>query len=201
MKIHSLMISDPITITDKTTIEDALSLMKTNSIRHLPVVSKSGDLKGLVTLSDLKHSLIPSMLGDVSLSDIMVKRPISVKPDDDIETAALLIYKHKISGIPVIRKKKLVGIITESDILRTFIDMMGILGTSSRIDVVIDAGQDSLKNAVRIINDNGGDIINVGMTEEKKQKRTYYFRLAACRTRVIRKALEDNGYRVLDAMD
>lgn len=195
------MIPDPITITEKTTIEDALSLMKINSIRHLPVVSTSGNLKGLVTLSDLKQSLIPSMLGDVSLSDIMVKRPIIVKPDDDIETAALLIYKHKISGIPVTSNKKLVGIITESDILRTFIDMMGILKASSRIDVVIAVEPDSLKNAIQIINDNGGDIINVGMTEEKNRKRTYYFRLAACRTRVIKKALEDKGYRVLDAMD
>ena len=195
------MIPEPITITDKTTIEDALSLMKTNSIRHLPVVSKSGNLKGLVTLSDLKQSLIHSMLGDVSLSDIMVKKPVTVKPDDDIEAAALLIYKHKISGIPVISKKKLVGIITESDILRTFIDMMGILGSSSRIDVVITAEPDSLKNAIQIINDNGGDIINVGMTEEKNQRRTYYFRLAACRTRVIRKALEEKGFHVQDAMD
>ncbi|MFO7963475.1 MAG: CBS and ACT domain-containing protein [Desulfobacterales bacterium] len=201
MKIHSLMIHDPITIMEKTTIEDALTLMKQNSIRHLPVVTESGNLKGLVTLSDIKQSLIPSMLGDISLSDIMVRKPIKVNPDADIETAALLIYKHKISGIPVVSNRKLVGIITESDILRAFVHMMGILSNSSRIDVEISNEPGSLRNAVQIINEAGGDIINVGMTEEKNKKRAYYFRLSACRTSKIKKALEKQGYRVMDAMD
>ena len=80
MKIHSLMFPNPITITGKSTIEEAISQMKTNSIRHLPVISKSGKLKGLVTLADLKQGLIPSMLSDISLADIMVKKPITVGP-------------------------------------------------------------------------------------------------------------------------
>lgn len=63
MKVNSLMIPNPITISEKTTIEEAISLMKTNSIRHLPVVSKDKKLKGFVTLADLKQGLMPSMLG------------------------------------------------------------------------------------------------------------------------------------------
>jgi len=201
MKIHSLMIPDPISITDKATIEEAINLMKINCIRHLPVITKGKELKGLVTLSDLKQALIPSMLGDVSLSDLMIKRPITVKPNDDLELAAQLIYKHKISGIPVVKDKKLVGIITETDILRAFINMMGILTASSRIDVVIGDEPDSFKTALQIINDAGGDIINVGMTAEQDGKRLYYFRLTACKTDVIKEALEGKGYRVPDAMD
>ena len=92
--------------------------MKVNSIRHLPVVSKERKLKGFVTLADLKQGLIPSMVGDISLQDLMVKNPIVVDPDDDIEIAAQLIYKHKIGGMPVIKNDKVVGILTESDILR-----------------------------------------------------------------------------------
>lgn len=201
MKIHSLMFPNPITITEKTTIEEAINQMKMNSIRHLPVISKSGKLKGLVTQADLKQGLIPSMLGDISLTDIMVKKPITVGPDDDIETAAQLIYKHKISGIPVVKGHKLVGIITETDILRAFIDMMGILSATSRIDVVIDVAAGAFGDAMKIINQNGGDVINVGMTGEINGKRTYYFRLTACKTDKIRKALEKEGFQVLDAMD
>ncbi|MBW1692765.1 MAG: CBS domain-containing protein, partial [Deltaproteobacteria bacterium] len=114
MKIHSLMIPDPITITEKASISDAIELMKINSIRHLPVVAKGNRLKGFVTLADLKQGLLPSMLSDISLWDLMVKNPIVVDPDSDIEAAARLIYKHKIGGMPVVKNKKLVGIITET---------------------------------------------------------------------------------------
>ena len=201
MKIKSLMIPDPITITEKAAVQDAIELMKGNAIRHLPVVSENKTLKGFVTLSDLKIGLIPSMVADVSLSDIMIKDPITIESDGDIEEAALLIYRHKIGGMPVVEKGKLVGIITESDILRAFIDMMGILTDSSRIDVAIDKKAGSLKQAFHVIHDNGGDIINVGITAERSQKRTYYFRLSSCKTEVIKKALEKEGFEVVAAMD
>jgi len=195
------MIPDPITITEKASISDAIELMKVNSIRHLPVVSKQNRLKGFVTLADLKQGLLPSMLGDVSLSDLMVRNPIVVGPDDDIETAARLIYKHKIGGIPVVKNNKLVGIITETDILRAFIDMMGFLTASSRIDMVLGNEPGSFRNVLQIMNDNGGDIISVGMTGQETSKRVYYFRLTSCNTNIIRSALEKEGYVVLNAMD
>ena len=201
MKIQSLMIPDPITITEKASISDAIELMKINSIRHLPVVSRGNHLKGFVTLADLKQGLLPSMLGDISLSDLMVRNPIMVDPDDDIETAARLIYKHKIGGMPVVKNNKLVGIITETDILRAFIDMMGFLTASSRIDLVVGDQPGSFRNVSQIINDNGGDIISVGMTGQEASKRVYYFRLTSCKTDVIRKALEKEGFEVLNAMD
>lgn len=201
MKIHSLMIPDPITIKADASIQEAIELMKINSIRHLPVVSEKHQLKGLVTLSDLKQGLIPSMVADLSLVDLMVKNPITVNPDDDIEIAAQIIYKKKISGIPVVKSNKLVGIITETDILRAFIDMMGILNASSRVDVKIGEEPDAFKKAVQTIHDKGGDIINVGQTEKQTGKRVYYFRLSSCKTHVIKKALEKEGFEVMDAMD
>lgn len=201
MKIKTLMIPDPITITERASVQEALELMKGNSIRHLPVVSEDKKLKGFVTLADLKIGLIPSMVADVSLSDLMIKDPITIESDNDIEEAALLIYRHKIGGMPVVEKGKLVGIITESDILRAFIDMMGILTDSSRIDVAVDKKAGSLKQAFHIIHDNGGDIINVGITAERSKKRTYYFRLSPCQTDVIKKALEKEGFEVVEAMD
>ena len=201
MKIHSLMIPDPITITANASISEAIELMKVNSIRHLPVVSRGKKLEGFLTLVDLKQGLIPSMLGDLTLQDLMIQEPITVGPDDDIEFAAQLIYKNKIGGMPVVTDDQLVGIITATDILRTFIDMMGILSSTSRIDVVIGDQSGSLKTALQIINDTGGDIINVGMTSQQTGKRIYYFRLAACKTTGIKKALQKQGYEVLAAMD
>ena len=121
MKIRDLMIPNPIAITANASIGDAIELMKTNHIRHLPVVSKGRKLEGLVTLADLKQGLIPSMLGDVDLKDLMITDPITVAPEDDIETAAQIIYKHKIGGLPVTKSGRLVGIITETDLLRAFV--------------------------------------------------------------------------------
>jgi len=201
MKIHSLMVPDPITITANASIGEAIELMKVNSIRHLPVISQGRRLEGFLTLVDLKQGLIPSMLGDLTLQDLMIKDPITVSPDDDIEFAAQLIYKNKIGGMPVVKGDRLAGIITATDILRTFIDMMGILSSTSRIDVVISGQSGSLKTVLQIINDKGGDIINVGMTSHQTDKRIYYFRLAACETADIRQALEQQGYEVLEAMD
>ncbi len=118
-----------------------------------------------------------------------------------MEVAAQLIYKHKIGGIPVVDNKKLVGIITATDILRTFIDMMGILTSTSRIDVVVGEKPGSFKNALQIINDEGADIINASRTADQTGQRVYYFRLAACKTANIKKALEKQGYEVLAALD
>jgi acetoin utilization protein AcuB len=201
MKISSLMIPNPITIAAHASISEALELMKINSIRHLPVVSKGNMLLGFITLADLKQGLIPSMLGDLSLRDLMINDPITVSPDDDIEFAAQLIYNHKIGGMPVVKDGQLTGIITATDILRTFIDMMGILSSTSRIDVVIGDQPGSFKKALQIINDMGADIINAGRTAQQTGRKICFFRLGACKTEAIKKTLEKEGYEVLAAMD
>jgi len=201
MKVCDLMIPDPITVDETASIQDAIETMKVNSIRHLPVVARGQALKGFLTLADLKAGLLPSMIGDITLEDLMIREPIVVGPNDDVEIAAQLIYKHKIGGMPVVENGRLVGIITETDILRAFIDMMGILTSSSRLDVVIGEKPGNFQRATQIIENSGGDIINVGMTARKQGKRTYYFRLSACRTARIRKALEKEGFAVTANMD
>ena len=202
MKISALMIPDPITIGENASIQDAIERMKINSIRHLPVVDAQKRLQGLVTLADLKQGLIPSMVGNLSLVDLMIRDPLKVSPDDDVELAAQIIYKHKISGMPVIKAGRLVGIITESDILRAFIDMMGILTSSSRLDVALDDSPEAFQKVLQRINAHGGDVINVGLVPRSGgKKRVYYFRLSTCKTAPIRKALEKEGYQVLEAMD
>jgi acetoin utilization protein AcuB len=127
---------------------------------------------------------------------MMIQNPITVFPEDDLEYAARLIYKYKIGGLPVVSGRQLVGIITESDILRAFIDMMGILFNCTRLDVATGNDPGQLNTAISIIHDHGGDIINVGMTAQKNTKRTYLFRLTPCDIQPIKSALEEYGFAV-----
>jgi acetoin utilization protein AcuB len=170
MQIKTLMIKDPITILESASVKDALDLMTSHSIRHLPVTDHKKELIGFVTLTDLKQAFIPSMVSDMSLKDIMIKNPIVLYPDADIETAAKIIHQHKIGGIPVVENKKLVGIITVTDMLEAFISMMGLLTNSSRIDVVLGDSPKAFNDVSRIIQDNAGEIISVGMEPLKPMK-------------------------------
>ncbi len=200
MKIQDLMIHDPITVTDDATVEKAIELMKANSIRHLPVVDGNNRLKGFLTLADLKRGLLPYMLGDLTLDDMMIKNPFTVGPNDDIETAAQLIYRKKIGGLPVVEGKQLVGIITETDLLRAFIDLMGILSASVRIDVKLGTNPGALNKAMQIISDNGGEIINVSLATRQTNPRSYCFRLKPCDPMAIKNALESEGFEVIAVM-
>ncbi len=200
MKIRDLMIPDPISVTDDATVEEAIEIMKTNSIRHLPVVDSNRRLKGFLTLADLKRGLLPYMLGDLTLHDMMIKNPLTVHPDDDIETAAQLIYRRKIGGLPVVDRQHLVGIITETDLLRTFIDMMGILSASVRIDVNLGDSPESLNKAMQVITTNGGDIINVSLATRHTRQRSYCFRLEPCDAGKIEAALQTAGFEVVAVM-
>lgn len=197
MKIKSLMIPDPITVTKKTSIEEAIKLMKNRGIRHLPVVGKDRMLIGFVTLADLKQGLIPAMVSDLRLTDIMITDPVTVGPDDDIEGAARLIYEHKIGGMPVVTNGQVVGIITESDILRAFIDMMGILKSGSRIEVAIGCEPEALNRVVQIIQENGGDIVQIGMNATPSCDKIYSFRIGSAKTNGIEDALKQAGFQVI----
>jgi acetoin utilization protein AcuB len=196
VKIKELMVPNPITVSPRTEVAKALELMKVNSIRHLPVVSRTKQLKGLLTLADLKQALIPSMLGDLTLADMMIKKPITISPDANIEYAARLIYKYKIGGLPVTRRDQLVGIITETDLLRAFIDMMGLLSRSTWIDVTASEASADLNRCIQIIHQHGAEIINVGMASRENSARTYHFRLSPCNAAPIKKALKTEGFTV-----
>jgi len=201
MKIQTYMVENPISIRENTSIRTAIKLMKENRIRHLPVVTGERILAGWLTLADLKQGLMPSMLSDVSLSDLVNRNPITVAPDDEIEEAAKIIYARKISGMPVVEGEKMVGVITESDIFRAFIEMMGILTASSRIDVVAREAKGSFRTVVHIIEETGADILSVGQTPLPDARRVYHIRLRQCKTTRIKKALENADFEVVSAMD
>ncbi len=198
MRIRSIMIKNPITISENASIQDALDLMNSHSIRHMPVVRSENEFIGFVTLTDLKQAFIPSMVSDLSLKDIMIKKPVLLHPDADIETAAQIIYKHKIGGIPVVKNQKLVGIITITDILGAFISMMGLLTNSARVDIALGKKPDAFQDVSRIIQNNGGQIISVGRAVHRADENIYYFRLGPCNMEPIANSLQKSGYKIID---
>lgn len=200
MRVRSLMIKDPITVSERTSVQEAIHIMRENSIRHLPVVGRAQKLVGWVTLGDMKQGLLPAVVTGLSLADLMIREPVTIKSDANIETAARIIFEKKIGGMPVIDNgKKVIGIITVTDILGAFVKIMGILDNGSRIEVDVGNKPDGFEEVSRIIHDNGGEIVSVGIDPDVSDKKIFYFRLKQCLTDIIVKALKKKKYIVLSS--
>ena len=202
MKVGEWMERNLVTIDRKTTIQEAISLMKKHSIRHLPVIEE-GRLVGLVTEGDMRQVFVASLIEELSIDDVMIKDPITVKVDTEIDDAARVIYYNKIGGLPVVDEGQgLLGIITVADIMAAFIELMGVLKSSSRIDIVLGQDPEAFEEVSRIIISNGGKIISVGMLPQSDRKKNiYFFRLKKRRIGKIVDALGEAGYRVTASME
>ncbi len=199
MLVARRMSRDPVAISPKASIQDAIELMKKHSIRHLPVVDRKERLVGWITDTDLRGVLIASMIEELTVGDVMIADPITVSSTDVLEEAALLITKHKIGGMPVLEDGKLVGIITVVDILEAFIDIMGVLGSTSRLDVQLGESRDAFQEVSRIIREHNGEIISVGILSQESPERIYSFRIEKCDTEPLRQALEAQGHKVVSS--
>jgi acetoin utilization protein AcuB len=197
MQVKNWMIKKVVTISKNALITDALTLMKKYSIRHLPVVEEK-ILIGLITESDLRHVMIPSLMNEMRLDQVMINNPVTIGPNESLEEAARLIYRYKIGGLPVVDKEKLVGILTTPDILAAFIQLMGVFETSSRLDIKLAARPKAFEEASGIIQQKGGQIISVGMMG-KGPKKTYLFRLKRCPLEPIIQALGKKGHQVISS--
>jgi acetoin utilization protein AcuB len=189
-----------VTIPPDTSILRAIEIMREKSIRHLPVVEE-GELVGLVTEGDLRQASLLSLVDKVSIDDVMIKNPVTVSPDASIEEAARLVYRHKIGGLPVVVGRTLVGIITIVDILAAFIQLLGILKSSSRIDLILGGKPHAFEEVSAVFHSHRADIISVGMSNHKdRRKRVYYFRVGKCPTKSIVNELRKKGYKVLSVV-
>jgi acetoin utilization protein AcuB len=191
------MSRNPIAVSPEASIQEAIELMKEHAIRHLPVVDGEERLVGWVSDTDLRGVFIASMIEELTVGDVMIADPITVSSTDVLEQAALLITKHKIGGMPVLEDGKLVGIITVVDILEAFIDIMGVLGSSSRLDVRLGDSRDAFQEVSRIIREHDGEIISVGILSQEVPERIYSFRIEKCDTEPLRQALEEQGHTVV----
>ena len=201
MQVKKRMVRKLVTIPPQTSILNALKVIRNNSIRHLPVVD-GGNFVGFVTEGDLRQASFLSMVDKVSIEDIMIKNPVTIGPDASLDEAAKLVYAHRIGGLPVVKGKKLVGIITIVDILRAFIELMGILQSSSRLDLVLGEKPHAFEEVSGIFKEHGTEIISVGMSNQKdRKKRIYYFRLEKCPLQPIVGSLKNKGYQVLSVTE
>jgi acetoin utilization protein AcuB len=197
MKVSKRMVRRLVTIPPNTSILKAMEVMRNNSIRHLPVVDGE-NFVGFVTEGDLRQASLLSMVDKVSIEDVMIKNPVTISPEASLEDAARLISSYKIGGLPVVKGKRLVGIITIVDILRAFIQLMGILKSSSRVDLVLGEKPQAFEEVSAIFRDHRAEIISVGMSNHKdRKKRVYYFRLEKCQLHPIVASLREKGYRII----
>ncbi len=134
MKVQEIMTPNPVTLTPGNTLRDAKHLADERGLRRFPVVS-GGKLTGILTDRDLREAgLSTAVVHERRYSDYIMERIlvggimshelVTVSPEAPVEEAARLILEHKIGGLPVVQGEELVGIITETDILRAFIDLL-----------------------------------------------------------------------------
>jgi acetoin utilization protein AcuB len=197
MKVRNWMITDLIVVSPKDTVESAIQIMQQHSIRHLPVV-EDNKLVGLVTESSLRPYLSPEKLR-LPLREVMIINPITIDPEASIDEAARLIYKYKIGGLPVISQGKLVGIITITDILEAFIELMGILKASSRLDII--PKEDNLNSALEVIKRGGAKIISIGMDITSEGEKIYFIRVEKTNLEKIALELEAEGHKVVSFIE
>lgn len=147
MFVSNRMTANPFTLTANATVADASEVMRTHKFRRLPIV-ENGKLVGIVTDRDLRE-VSPSpattlsifelnyLLAKMMVKDIMKKDVLTIQASSTIEEAALLMYKNKIGGLVVVDEQAaVIGVITETDIFKTFVDVMGITqGKTTRITI------------------------------------------------------------------
>ena len=208
MIVKEVMSKNPVTIGPATKLRVLNELMKANDVRHVPVV-KNGKLIGIVTEQDIRYAMIPEKipgkkvpqgwnLDHLKVQDIMTDNTITIAQEAQVEEAARIIYGLKIHALPVMKNDKLVGIISVMDILGIFIEMMGMLKSSSRIDVLMKESQANFDKVSKIIHKNNGQIIGVGITPypKDKKKSIYLFRLESCNVKPIAKNIKKEGFVV-----
>jgi acetoin utilization protein AcuB len=165
------MTSKPITVTPDTSFPEAFRIMRENSIRHLPVL-EGGKLIAVVARTDLLHAS-PSvattlsvfemnyLLANLHVREVMSSPALTVPEDAPLEEAARLLVDRKIGCLPVMRDGMMVGLITETDIFETFVEILGGEEASLRVTVRVVDKQGELARLAGMIAGMGGNICSV----------------------------------------
>ena len=204
MLVQDVMQTKLITVTPETTLPEAIRLTGQRGIRHLPVLD--GDrLVGIVSDRDLKRVMaspattldaheLRYLLDRLRVAEFMTRGIIAISPLAPIEEAARLMVIERIGALVVTSGEQLVGLVTETDVLRLFVRAMGAAEPSSRIDVALGNRPHALAEIVQTVEAAGGDIASaVTLTNEGG------FKEAILRVRTINPApivwsLETRGF-------
>ncbi|WP_286229377.1 acetoin utilization AcuB family protein [Neobacillus mesonae] len=177
MIVEEIMKTEVVTLHPTDTIADAIRVMETNNIRHIPIINEEDNLVGLVTISRLKVATPSTFRTNENPNDIkkpleliMEQNVITGHPLDFVEEAAAVFYEHKISAIPIIKDRKLVGIITETDILRTMVELTGAHQPGSQIEIRVPNITGILSDIAEIIRKRNANILSVLVYPDKQDE-------------------------------
>jgi acetoin utilization protein AcuB len=162
-----------ITVDPDTPINDALAMFKKENIRRAPVV-KNGKMLGIVSESDLLNAS-PSqattlsiwemnyLISKVTVKKVMTKKVITVDAGTPIEEAARIMADSKIGGMPVTRSGRVAGMITETDLFKVLLELMGARMKALRVTALIEEKPGELANVTKAIAEAGGNFVAFGM--------------------------------------
>ncbi|MGN1402632.1 MAG: acetoin utilization AcuB family protein [Bacillus sp. (in: firmicutes)] len=144
MLLEEIMETEVITLSEEDTIESAIELMRKSQIRHLPIVDEERHLIGLVSSQDIRDATPSIFRSQSHLEDLQMPLRTIMKTDiiyghplDFVEDMAAVFYENKIGCMPVIRDGRLVGIVTETDMLHTFVKLTGAHQPGSHIQIKV----------------------------------------------------------------
>lgn len=208
MFVINRMTKNPMTVTVDTKVDEVAHLMKKHNFRRLPVVD-DGKLVGFLSDSDLMRVApspattlsryeINSLLAKICVRDIMKKDVVSVNVDATIEEAALIMYKNKIGGMPVVSNMgAVVGVITETDIFKTFVDVMGLADGKTRITLEVTDKIGVVKDIAEIFGQAGVSIDSLITCKKEDNKYEIVIRGDITNIDDIKAKLEAKGYKVI----
>lgn len=173
MLVGERMSHPVITIQKDVPIQEALSMMKKERVRRFPVVDRRGRMIGLVNENDIRNTSpseatslsiweINYLLSKITVEKVMEKKVITVTPETPLEEAARIMADNAISGLPVMRDDKVVGIITETDLFKIFLEMLGAREPGIRLSALIPNVPGELAKITKAIFEAGGNIMALG---------------------------------------
>ena len=210
MLVGDRMTSPPITVTADTSIDRALELMRERQVRRFPIVGEGNKLVGIVSEKDLLYASpspattlsvyeIPYLLSKIKMRDLMTKKVITVAKDTPLEEAARIMADNKVGGVPVIEGEELVGIITETDIFKLFLEMLGAREEGVRLTVLVPEEKGTLARFAGEIAAMGGNIVALGtMMGDDPSNRELVVKIADVPEEQLVSAMEALGLKVLD---
>ncbi len=200
MLVGERMSHPVISIAPETPIHDALALFKKEHIRRAPVI-KDSKLVGIISETDLLNAS-PSpvsslsiwemnyLLSKITVKQVMTRKVMTVDEDTPIEEAARIMADNKIGGLPVMRSGKVVGIITETNLFRIFIELMGARDKGVRVTALIQNKHGALAKITKAIADAGGDFISFGQfTGEDPNTKLITFKTAGLTKNQVKKVI------------
>jgi acetoin utilization protein AcuB len=209
MLVRDCMRGNLITVTPDDTLATALVLTRKHRVRHLPVVLPTGDLVGILSDRDIRLAMpSPLTTADAERSDflertaiggVMTREVVTVGPDETIEDAAKLLYRHRIGALPVVNSdQRLQGILSETDILHAFVRILGVAEPSSRIEVELADRPGELGKMLLIISQaTGVNVVSIILPSlSRGARKTAVLHIATIDPRETIEALEKAGYVV-----